>query len=57
MRSFPLEQKKMIQNHTKVFRLSITLTSEANVDNSMNDAQRKINAILSDLPMMLIRLH
>jgi hypothetical protein len=22
----------------------------------MNDAQRKINAILSDLPMMLIRL-
>jgi hydrophobe/amphiphile efflux-1 (HAE1) family protein len=30
--------------------VSITLTSEANVDNSMNDAQRKINAILSDLP-------
>jgi HAE1 family hydrophobic/amphiphilic exporter-1 len=29
--------------------VSITLTSEANVDNSMN-AQRKINAILSDLP-------
>lgn len=30
--------------------VSITLTSNANVDNSMNDAQRKINAILSDLP-------
>ena len=30
--------------------VSITLTSEANVDNSMNDAQRKINAVLSDLP-------
>ncbi|KQB42817.1 acriflavin resistance protein [Flavobacterium sp. L1I52] len=30
--------------------VSITLTSTANVDVSMNDAQRKINAILSDLP-------
>ncbi|MEN9907261.1 MAG: hypothetical protein RLZZ540_402 [Bacteroidota bacterium] len=30
--------------------VSITLTSNANVDISMNDAQRKINAILSDLP-------
>jgi len=30
--------------------VSITLTSNANADNSMNDAQRKINAILSDLP-------
>ncbi|MDG2433150.1 efflux RND transporter permease subunit [Flavobacterium sp.] len=30
--------------------VSITLTSQANVDNSMNDAQRKINAVLSDLP-------
>ena len=30
--------------------VSITLTSNANVDNSMNDAQRKINAVLSDLP-------
>ena len=30
--------------------VSITLTSNANVDVSMNDAQRKINAILSDLP-------
>lgn len=30
--------------------VSITLLSTANVDISMNDAQRKINAILSDLP-------
>ena len=30
--------------------VSITLTSNANVDISMNDAQRKINAILKDLP-------
>ena len=30
--------------------VSITLTSNADVDISMNDAQRKINAILSDLP-------
>ncbi|MFD0835049.1 efflux RND transporter permease subunit [Mariniflexile aquimaris] len=30
--------------------VSITLTSNANVDVSMNDAQRKINAVLSDLP-------
>ena len=28
----------------------VTLTSNANVDISMNDAQRKINAILGDLP-------
>lgn len=30
--------------------VSITLTSNADVDISMNDAQRKINAVLSDLP-------
>ena len=30
--------------------VSITLTSNANVDVSMNDAQRKINAIISNLP-------
>ncbi|MDA6071739.1 efflux RND transporter permease subunit [Flavobacterium sp. AC] len=30
--------------------VSISLTSTANVDVSMNDAQRKINAIISDLP-------
>jgi len=30
--------------------VSISLTSTANVDISMNDAQRKINAIISDLP-------
>ncbi|KVV13607.1 efflux RND transporter permease subunit [Flavobacterium sp. TAB 87] len=30
--------------------VSISLTSNANVDVSMNDAQRKINAIISDLP-------
>lgn len=30
--------------------VSITLTSNADVDVSMNDAQRKINALVSDLP-------
>ncbi len=30
--------------------VSITLTSNAKIDVSMNDAQRKINAIISDLP-------
>ncbi|SEQ17558.1 efflux RND transporter permease subunit [Flavobacterium urocaniciphilum] len=30
--------------------VSITLTSNANVDVSLNDAQRKINAIISNLP-------
>ncbi|HRZ74953.1 MAG TPA: efflux RND transporter permease subunit, partial [Flavobacterium sp.] len=30
--------------------VSITLTSNADIDISMNDAQRKINAIVSDLP-------
>ena len=30
--------------------VSISLTSTANVDISMNDAQRKINSIISDLP-------
>lgn len=30
--------------------VTITLTTEANVDLSLNDAQRKVNAILSDLP-------
>ena len=30
--------------------VAISLTTEANIDVSMNDAQRKINAIISDLP-------
>src|SRR5690606_23704405 len=30
--------------------VTVTLTSTANVDLSLNDAQRKINAIISDLP-------
>ncbi|WP_113663841.1 efflux RND transporter permease subunit [Pedobacter nanyangensis] len=30
--------------------VTITLTATANVDYSLNDAQRKVNAILSDLP-------
>ncbi|WP_443936594.1 efflux RND transporter permease subunit [Pedobacter sp. MW01-1-1] len=30
--------------------VTITLTDKANIDNSLNDAQRKVNAILSELP-------
>ncbi|GAA4784700.1 efflux RND transporter permease subunit [Olivibacter ginsenosidimutans] len=30
--------------------ITITLTSEADVDYAINDAQRKVNAVLSDLP-------
>ncbi|WP_017259690.1 efflux RND transporter permease subunit [Pedobacter arcticus] len=30
--------------------VTITLTEKANIDNSLNDAQRKVNAILADLP-------
>lgn len=30
--------------------VTITLTDKANADNSLNDAQRKVNAILADLP-------
>jgi len=30
--------------------VTITLTSEADVDYALNDAQRKVNAVLSDLP-------
>ncbi|UOK43373.1 MULTISPECIES: efflux RND transporter permease subunit [Flavobacterium] len=30
--------------------VSITLTTEANIDVAMNDAQRKVNALISDLP-------
>jgi hydrophobe/amphiphile efflux-1 (HAE1) family protein len=30
--------------------VSITLTSDAEIDVSMNDAQRKVNALISDLP-------
>jgi HAE1 family hydrophobic/amphiphilic exporter-1 len=30
--------------------VTITLTDAANIDNSLNDAQRKVNAVLSDLP-------
>ena len=47
-----LENIKKIdsKSYESLSLVSITLTSNANVDNSMNDAQRKINAILSDLP-------
>nr|WP_294896193.1 efflux RND transporter permease subunit [uncultured Pedobacter sp.] len=30
--------------------VTITLTDKANIDNSLNDAQRKVNAILANLP-------
>ncbi|RZK83903.1 MAG: efflux RND transporter permease subunit, partial [Pedobacter sp.] len=30
--------------------VTITLTDKANIDISLNDAQRKVNAILADLP-------
>ena len=47
-----LENIKKIESksYESLSIVSITLTSNANVDVSMNDAQRKINAILSDLP-------
>lgn len=47
-----LENVKKIQakSYEGLSVVIITLTNEANVDNSLNDAQRKINAIRSDLP-------
>ncbi|MFV5700386.1 efflux RND transporter permease subunit [Flavobacterium sp. XS2P12] len=38
------------KSYESLSTVSITLTSDADVDISMNDAQRKINAIISDLP-------
>ncbi|MGO4904826.1 efflux RND transporter permease subunit [Flavobacterium sp. W20_MBD1_R3] len=38
------------KSYESLSTVSITLNSGANVDISMNDAQRKINAIISDLP-------
>jgi HAE1 family hydrophobic/amphiphilic exporter-1 len=47
-----LENVKKIdsKSYESLSIVSITLTSEAKVDFSLNDAQRKINAIISDLP-------
>ena len=47
-----LENIKKIESksYESLSIVSIALTSNANVDISMNDAQRKINAILNDLP-------
>ncbi|WP_281323151.1 efflux RND transporter permease subunit [Flavobacterium aestivum] len=47
-----LENIKKIdsKSYESLSTVSITLTSNAKVDISLNDAQRKINAIISDLP-------
>jgi HAE1 family hydrophobic/amphiphilic exporter-1 len=47
-----LENIKKIdsKSYESLSTVSITLTSKAKVDISLNDAQRKINAIISDLP-------
>lgn len=47
-----LENVKKIdsKSYESLSIVSITLTSNAKVDFSLNDAQRKINAIISDLP-------
>jgi len=47
-----LENIKKIdsRSYESLSTVSITLTSKAKVDLSLNDAQRKINAILKDLP-------
>lgn len=47
-----LENIKKIdaKSYESLSTVSITLTSNADVDISLNDAQRKINAIISDLP-------
>ena len=47
-----LENIKKIdsKSYESLSTVSITLTSNADVNISMNDAQRKINAIISDLP-------
>lgn len=47
-----LENVKKIQakSYEGISVVIITLNNNANVDNSLNDAQRKINAIRSDLP-------
>ena len=52
MSIFELENIKKIdsKSYESLSIVSIALTSGADVDISMNDAQRKINAIISDLP-------
>ena len=47
-----LENIKKIESRSyeSLSTVAITLTDDANVDFSLNDAQRKINAIISDLP-------
>lgn len=47
-----LENIKKIdsKSYESLSAVSVTLTSNANADIAMNDAQRKINAILGDLP-------
>jgi len=47
-----LENIKKIdsRSYESLSTVAITLTDKANVDISLNDAQRKINAIISDLP-------
>jgi len=47
-----LENIKKIESRSyeSLSTVAITLTDDANVDISLNDAQRKINAIISDLP-------
>lgn len=38
------------KSYESISVVMITLTSDANADNALNDAQRKINAVLKDLP-------
>ncbi|MDO4880227.1 MAG: efflux RND transporter permease subunit [Capnocytophaga sp.] len=47
-----LENIKKIQSYSyeSLSVVVVTLTNDANVDNTLNEAQRKINAIRSDLP-------
>jgi HAE1 family hydrophobic/amphiphilic exporter-1 len=42
--------KKIDSKSESLSSVPITLTSNADVNISMNDAQRKINAIINDLP-------
>jgi HAE1 family hydrophobic/amphiphilic exporter-1 len=45
-----LEKHQKLTIFESLSSVSITLTSNADVNISMNDAQRKINAIINDLP-------
>ena len=42
--------KSWIPDRLKVYPVMITLNSGADVDYALNDAQRKVNAVLKDLP-------